>query len=144
MAQRNSGYRRKPDDLYETPSWVTNAIVQHLRLPKTEPIWEPSAGSGAIVQALKADDYLHVIATDINSGFDFLQDQPTWPISTILTNPPFKKAEEFIGRPLELTAPRRGLVALLLRIDFDSAVTRSHLFSDCTMFSEKLVLTKRN
>src|SRR5262249_18498279 len=35
MAQRPSGYARKPDELYETPSWVAEVFVPHLpRRPK--------------------------------------------------------------------------------------------------------------
>jgi hypothetical protein len=32
---------------------------------------------------------------------------------------------------------------MLLRTDFDHAVSRAHLFADCAMFAKKLVLTKR-
>ena len=142
MAQRTSGYERKPKDFYSTPPWVTEAIVEHLRLSRTEPVWEPAAGTGAIVKVLQAAGY-RVVSTDITNGFDFLRDQPTWPIRNILTNPPYGCAEQFIERALKLTAPARGLVAMLLRVDFESAVTRSHLFDSCAMFSEKLVLKKR-
>ena len=31
MSQRASGYERKPNDCYETPAWVTHALVPHLR-----------------------------------------------------------------------------------------------------------------
>ena len=31
MSQRHSGYVRKERDLYETPEWVTEALIPHLR-----------------------------------------------------------------------------------------------------------------
>ena len=37
----------------------------------------------------------------------------------------------------------RGLVAMLLRTDFDHAASRLHLFSKCPAFTRKVVLTKR-
>jgi hypothetical protein len=61
----------------------------------------------------------------------------------IITNPPYDIAQEFIERALEYTRPRRGVVAMLCRVDFDSAKTRQHLFGGCPVFSKKLVLTKR-
>ena len=30
MSQRESGYQRKPLDQYETPPWVTLALIPHL------------------------------------------------------------------------------------------------------------------
>lgn len=39
--------------------------------------------------------------------------------------------------------PADGLIAMLLRTDFDRAKTRRHLFGDCVTFAKKLVLTKR-
>ena len=30
MSQRNSGYDRKAGDLYETPEWVTTALLEHM------------------------------------------------------------------------------------------------------------------
>jgi hypothetical protein len=45
MSQRESGYRRKPLDQYETPAWVTRALIPHL--PESiGKIWEPACGSG--------------------------------------------------------------------------------------------------
>ena len=48
---------------------------------------------------------------------------------------------QFIERGLSLTASD-GLVAMLLRTDFDHAKSRQHLFQH-PAFSKKLVLTKR-
>jgi hypothetical protein len=35
------------------------------------------------------------------------------------------------------------MVAMLLRVDFDSAATRPHLFGVCPAFARKVVLTRR-
>ena len=139
MSQRGSGYERKAFDLYETPAWVTAALLPHLRGVTT--VWEPAAGSGMMVNALTAGG-LKVKASDIASGEDFLTSTPPVALDAIVTNPPYTLAREFIERALLLMRPR-GLVAMLLRTDFDHAASRRHLFSECPAFATKVVLTKR-
>jgi hypothetical protein len=62
MSQRDSGYERKALDQYETPSWVTLALVPHL--PEISGvIWEPACGGGKMVAALRQAGF-EVIGTD--------------------------------------------------------------------------------
>jgi hypothetical protein len=70
VSQRNSGYIRKEGDLYETPAWVTEALLGFI---STRPgsILEPAAGSGQMVTVLK--DQFRVLASDISEGGDFLK-----------------------------------------------------------------------
>lgn len=137
MSQRESGYARKERDLYETPAWVTRALGPHLGgFPLF--IWEPAAGSGQMVTALAGMGH-NVVGSDIDHGKDFLT-MPPIDAYAIVTNPPYALAQEFIERSLSIT---RGLVAMLLRTDYDHAKTRAHLFAGCPIFSKKLVLTKR-
>ncbi len=86
-----------------------------------------------------------VLATDVQTGVDFLETEqlPDASIRGIVTNPPYDKAPEFCEHALALTKPVGGFVAMLLRVDFDSAKTRAHLFRDCRAWSKKIVLTKR-
>jgi hypothetical protein len=139
MSQRNSGYQRKEGDQYETPGWVTHALIPHLpRRPIR--VWEPAAGSGKMVDVLRASG-LAVDGSDIATGTDFLNSQKNG-FDAIITNPPYSLAAAFIDHALDLTSPR-GMIAMLLRTDFDHAKTRQRLFSQCTAFAKKLVLTKR-
>jgi len=139
MSQRDSGYERKERDLYETPEWVTEALLPHL--PQLDMIWEPAAASGKMVRALaKAPAY--VVATDISEGVDFLKTPLQAGCDAIITNPPYEFATAFIQHGLALMHAR-GIVAMLLRTDFDHAKTRSNLFADCSAFAKKIVLTKR-
>jgi hypothetical protein len=137
MSQRNSGRARLAADRYETPAWVTEALLPHLRPAHT--IWEPAAGSGQMARVLES--VAHVIASDIADGQDLLTAAPV-ACCGIVTNPPYSQAVAFIERALALTAPD-GVVAMLLRCDFDHAKTRSHLFAGCPAFAKKIVLTKR-
>jgi len=141
MSQRDSGYARKQRDFYETPAWVTAALIPHLRPIRR--VWEPAAGLGKMVCALGAAG-LEVEGSDIADGVDFLL-EPTVrsDADAIITNPPYAQAQEFIEHALRLTEPARGLLAMLLRTDYDHASTRKHLFGSCPVFAKKLVLTKR-
>ena len=137
MSQRDSGYERKERDLYETPAWVTEALLPHL--PECRTIWEPAAGSGKMSRVLEGFAGT-VISSDIAEGQDFLA-ADGFDGDAIITNPPYEQAAEFIERALSLTASD-GLVTMLLRTDFDHAKSRQHLFQH-PAFSKKLVLTKR-
>lgn len=138
MSQRDSGYERVERDLYETPEWVTQALLPHLGNIKS--VWEPAAGSGKIARVLVAAG-LQVLSTDISTGQDFLLAK-TGPVDAIVTNPPYTSAQLFIEHALRLLSGG-GKVAMLLRTDFDHAKTRAHLFHGCKEFAKKLVLTRR-
>lgn len=142
MSQRDSGYERKERDLYETPEWVTDSLVSFIDVKRY--IWEPAAGGGKMVAALEKHNFT-VHASDIATGKDFLAERylPDETVHAIVTNPPYELATEFIEHALELMKPCQGVVAMLLRTDFDHAKTRQHLFSKCPAFWTKLVLTKR-
>jgi hypothetical protein len=141
VSQRESGYERKERDVYETPAWVTDCLIAVAHMPRF--IWEPAAGSGQMVRALRSHNHA-VYESDISTGEDFLmrQDAPFW-CEAIVTNPPYNLAREFIEHALALMEPLDGTVAMLLRTDYDHAKTRQHLFGNCDAFRRKIVLTKR-
>jgi len=98
-----------------------------------------------MVRELRRIGY-NVLATDISEGTNFLGTFTLRAdtVEAIITNPPYSHAAEFIEHALALLPTRRrGLVAMLLRCDFDAAKTRQHLFGECCQFCTKLVLTKR-
>lgn len=138
MSQRNSGHARIERDLYETPEWVTEVVLPHLRTGLV--IHEPAAGSGKMVRAL-ARGGRTVTASDIATGVDFLRTMETH--EAIVTNPPYEQAAEFIAHSLTLTKTAGGFVAMLLRTDFDHARTRETMFGKHKWFSKKVVLTRR-
>lgn len=115
------------DDLYETPACATEALLRIEPLP--EIIWEPACGPGSIVGTLRSAGH-KVYATDLvdygcpdsESRIDFLMETgaPTF-IGAIVTNPPFKLANQFVGHALML-APK---VVMLLRLTFLEGTGRS-------------------
>lgn len=140
MSQRPSGYERQPNDLYITPRWVTEAILDFL--PDSGGVLEPAAGPGYMAKVLGTR--FTVTATDAMEGQDFLafRNLPGG-VRGVVTNPPYDQAERFCRHALTLTLPVKGFVAMLLRCDFDHAKRRAGLFRDCLAFSKKVVLTKR-
>jgi hypothetical protein len=142
MSQRPSGYRRQPDEAYETPAWVVAALLSQFHTP-IRCAWDPcDRHSGRLVAALRAQG-----VDAIGTAEDFLTvTAPPPEISDIITNPPYGEAKRgelavrFIEHALKLPVPR---VALLLRNDFDSAFSRQHLFRWCPEFAGKVTLLNR-
>lgn len=162
MAQRESGYERIERDAYNTPPWPTAAALQAIMGPRFRPgmtVWECAAGTGQMVAELERHG-LNVIPSDIhapndkpdlfggNRTFvgDFLDDaRPFLPFEfdAIITNPPYKLAEQFVRKALELTKPTRGIVAMLLGVKFDSAKSRADIFDDHPAWGMKITLLDR-
>jgi hypothetical protein len=140
VSQRISGYTRQADDVYETPGWVTRTIVPYLLQQHCDEIWDPANGpESKIARVLREDGFRTIVTND-----NFLEKTlPHDAVDAIVTNPPYgaggRLACRFIEHALEL-AP---VVAMLLRVDFDSGRTRTHLFRDCLTFAHKIVLLDR-
>jgi hypothetical protein len=119
QVQRHALSERK-DDLYETPDVAVEALLRVEQLPHL--IWEPACGPGRIVNVLRRAGH-EVIAGDLVDygcplsfhGIDFLMEtRAPHKVECIVTNPPFKLANEFAAKALEL-CPR---VIMLLRLAF--------------------------
>lgn len=120
----------RKDDLYETPEEATRALL------RVEPlrgrIWEPACGRGAISRVLQ-NAGCDVVSTDlVNRGFgeggiDFLMENEAYAsASLIVTNPPFKLADEFARHALRLVPT----VILLLRWAYAEGAARSDLIDN--------------
>ncbi len=117
------GNERRADDHYATPAWATRAILPKLRLRGS--ILDPCAGEGAILRVL-ADLGHEVCGVELDaeraakagaSCRDALGSE-AWPAcGTIITNPPYCRAQEFIERALRETRLECD-VAMLLRLNF--------------------------
>jgi hypothetical protein len=130
-ALRPSPHRDGPDD-WPTPECLQMALVRMLPLLPSGRIWEPAAGAGRLVAAMRAAGR-KVIATD-RPGLDYLTDaRPTGPIAAIVTNPPFNRLDAFLARSLEhLDAGVTASVTLLLRWDHLTASGRSKVLNRAT------------
>jgi hypothetical protein len=109
-------------DLYETPPCATRALIRTGCLDQFEHIFEPCAGRGAISRELIAAGGWRVLAHDlvayegadegIHAPIDFFQARGLIEVDAIVTNPPFKQADDFVRKGLSLGVP----VIVLLRL----------------------------
>ncbi len=140
MAQNTShavmAQRAEPSDSlddFPTPPWATRALVEHvIKAGSTLSVLEPACGRGYMSQAL-GEYFGAVVSSDLHDyGFartaDFLKPlHAAASFDWVITNPPFRLAEEFIGRAHPIA--RQG-VAMLVRTVFLESVGRyERLFS---------------
>lgn len=128
---------RVENDYYATPYSATKAILDKLDLGN-DTILEPSAGEGHIVKVLKeyypnneivANDLIDRhsrLGIEINNGIDFLTYEPNRKFDTIITNPPFKYAQEFVEKALTLA---NHYVIMFCKIQFLETVERYKMFA---------------
>jgi hypothetical protein len=155
-AMGNSIYARKEGDFYETPEWVTEALIPHLRsgpvcLHRNRTVWEPAAGRGKMSRVLERH-FQTVLSTTLEStdpddliagGLDFLKAQNRFELpDAIITNPPYSLAEEFVRHALKLAVSYGFVIAMLLRNEWDCAKGRNDLFTE-QPFAKKVILTSR-
>jgi hypothetical protein len=118
---------REVDDFYPTHPGATRALLSVEAFDG--PIWEPACGEGDMSRVLEAAGY-EVVSTDlIHRGYgvggrDFLCEwQGLAP--NIVTNPPFREAQMFVDRALQLVT---GKVCMFLRLAFLEGVDRGAWF----------------
>ena len=138
-----SDRERADNDYYATPFHATEAILNALESVgetlSSDSILEPAAGEGHIVKVLKEHyPYNEIIANDIawresrlgidvTGGIDFLVCNPYRKYDTIIMNPPFKYAKEFVEKALEIS---NHFVICFAKIQFLETVERKKLFEN--------------
>ena len=158
MQQRSEPHNSLDD--FPTPPWATRALCETLcggvnLFGDGDPLQrftvrEPAANRGHMVWPL-AEYFGTVEASDIYDygaefpALDYLFGPPPSQVDWTITNPPFRLAEQFIGRALETS--RHG-VAMIVRSAFLEGVARhDRLFSvtpptNVLQFSERVVMHK--
>jgi hypothetical protein len=132
MVQR-SPLAERGDDVYFTPPVATAALLRHVQLPHR--LWECACGDGTgILDPLRAAGH-QVIGSDlVDYGRpdcfwrrDFLMERKLPDgCEGIVTNPPFKLAEQFVEHALDL-CPR---VIMLLRLAFLESERRTAILEN--------------
>lgn len=114
-------------DFYPTPEFCTQSLLDRETFNKG--IWEPACGNGAMSDVLTKNGY-GVWSTDIadyNYGqpdVDFLTCGVGWN-GDIITNPPFKLAQEFVEKALFLNTRK---CAFLCKLAFLEGKSRKAMF----------------
>ena len=134
MAQRNEA-KDSVDD-FPTPLWATRAFVEHIlggkeRLSSMSAL-EPACGRGTMSEPL-SEYFGSVVSSDIEDyGYgevvDFLKnDYADKSFDWVITNPPFKCAENFISEGLRVA--RIGVAILARTVFIESVGRHERLFS---------------
>jgi len=136
-ARNNALTDRETNDFYATDPKALELFLEqiendNLKLHKT--IWECACGAGHLSKLLESKGY-NVISTDlINRGYgeygiDFLKSEYSedYQNADILTNPPYKFAQEFVNKAMEILSPDHYCI-MILKIQFLEGQTRKKLF----------------
>lgn len=128
MAQRIEPHISLDD--FPTPPWASRALIEHVVLSKVSlqkmTCLEPSCGRGHMAVAFE-EYFKEVIASDVfDYGFGHVSDFMSCQygvnsVDWVITNPPFRLAEQFILRSLDVA---RVGVAMLTRTVFVESVGR--------------------
>jgi hypothetical protein len=152
MAQRVEA-RDSLDD-FPTPPWATRALVEHVlgnkEALKSMSCLEPACGAGHMAKVLR-EYFAEVRCSDIHPyGYGDIVEFVRTPheansVEWVITNPPFKLAEDFIRKSLNIA---RSGVAMLTRTVFIESVGRyERLFRDTpptkfAQFTERVPMVK--
>ena len=146
MKWTSIAWRKRDDwiDFYQTPTW---AIEKLLELEKFEwNILEPCSWAGAISKVLEKNWYF-VVSWDIRTDewvywekwINFLTDSDYYTTQNIITNPPYKYAQEFIEKSLEVSENK---VCMILKLSFLESIWRYEFFKN-TPLKKVYVFCKR-
>lgn len=138
-------------DDFPTPPWATRALLEFISFGPGMTAWEPAANRGYMAKVLR-ERFHFVHASDVHDygyGFavrDFLlpyDDDAT--VDWVITNPPFRLAEEFAHRAFEVSTCG---VAMLVRLQWLEGINRwKNLFAKkpparILLFTERLAMLK--
>ena len=141
-------------DDFPTPPWATRALLENVIRLRGFTAWEPCCNRGHMVKPLK--EYAsQVWASDIHDyGFDGMDAQedfllnpkgPPFQPNWVITNPPFRLAEEFVHQGLKRATSG---VAIIVRTSFLEGISRyENLFHvnppyRIAQFCERVVMVK--
>lgn len=129
-ASNHSAGEREDNDFYATEP---KALELLLDIEEFDPyVWECACGKGHLSEVLKNRGYI-VKSTDlIDRGYgkgnvDFLQTKEIHN-GDIITNPPYKYAQQFVEHALEIV-PEGQRVAMFLKLTFLESINRRELFN---------------
>ena len=121
---------RESDDFYATDPKAVDMLCNLEKFSQT--ILEPACGQGHIAKALESHGY-KVLAYDLidrgygTTGIDFLALDKQNVNADVITNPPYKLAQEFVEKAISVIAPGHK-VAMFLKLTFLETARRRELF----------------
>ena len=129
-ASNHSLTERVENDFYATPPSAVDMLLDRETFSKD--IWEPACGKGHISKVLERNGY-NVCSTDLidrgygKGGLDFLKCDNKNLNTDIITNPPYRYAQEFVERSMEVISSGHK-VAMFLKLTFLEGKNRRQMF----------------
>lgn len=138
-ASNHCDHEREMNDYYATDPKAAELLLEIENIDKSKPIWEPACGEKHLSKVFENNGYKVrssdlIVRTDGVEQIDFLATNETWD-GTIITNPPYSKAFEFVEKSLE-TVSEQNKVIMFLKIQFLEGQKRRNLF---TKYPPKIV-----
>jgi hypothetical protein len=126
----NRKYERETNDYYATEPKAVEMLLELENFTDFK-VWECACGEGHLSNAMQKKG-ISVYSSDlINRNFgevrDFLSDENKQWEGHIITNPPYKYAEQFIEKSIQII-PEHCLVAMFLPIRYTEGKARKKLF----------------
>ena len=133
-ASNHSSEERQNEGYYATDPEAAQWLLRIEDIPKDKPIWECAAGARHLADVFENAGY-KVIATDIVKRAENVQVEDFLMFrgnnfcfdGSIITNPPYRYAEQFVTHALTNTAPGNK-VCMFLRLNFLEGKRRKELF----------------
>lgn len=130
-ASNHTDKERELNDYYATEPKAVKLLCEIEKFH--EWIWECACGEGHLSKELIANGYQVYSSDLIDRGYgmspiDFLQYDKNWH-GDIITNPPYKYAQEFIEKALQII-PEGNKVAMFLKLQFLEGKARKELFTN--------------
>lgn len=123
---------RQSDDYYATEPKAVEILLENEKFSPC--IWECACGEGHIAKVLEKHGY-DVSATDLiyrgygeKESYNFLECDERNIDEDIVTNPPYKYAQEFVEKALEIIAENHK-VAMFLKLQFLEGKARKAMFA---------------
>lgn len=132
IAGGNPDRGRVDNDFYATDPKSTRALLDEVKFQGS--FLEPCCGQGHISEVIK--EYYpnsEIVSQDLvdrgygKTGIDFLTYEFNRKFDNVITNPPFKFAQEFIEKSLDILNDN-GKVAMFLKVQFLEGIGRKEFF----------------
>ena len=129
-ASNHVDHKREINDYYATDPKTIHPLFEKEEFNRN--IWECACGEGHLSEEIKKFNK-NVFSTDLidrgygNGIFDFLKENKNFE-GDIITNPPYKYAQEFVEKAIKIIS-KGNKVAMFLKIQFLEGQKRRELFN---------------
>lgn len=130
-ASNHTDKERQNEDYYATDPIAAEWLLKIEEIPKDKPIWECAAGEKHLSKVFEEHGYKVrssdlIVRTEDVEQLDFLTSNETWD-GTIITNPPYNQAVNFIQKAME-SITEGNKVIMFLKVQFLEGKSRKKLF----------------